>query len=167
MDALLAIGGCDKNMPGAMLAMARMNIPAIFVYGGTIKPGKLGACDLTVVSAFEAVGQYSGGRIDEQELTAIEKNACPGAGSCGGMFTANTMSAAFEVLGLSLPYSSTMAPQCRSAGHRHRGQHPPPGPAHPQCLRKRHQRDHGGGWLHQLRAAPAGGGPHRWRGTQH
>jgi len=109
MDALLAIGGCDKNMPGAMLAMARMNIPSIFVYGGTIKPGKLGACDLTVVSAFEAVGQYSGGRIDEQELTAIEKNACPGAGSCGGMFTANTMSAAFEALGLSLPYSSTMA----------------------------------------------------------
>ena len=109
MDGLLAIGGCDKNMPGAMLAMARMNIPAVFVYGGTIKPGKLGACDLTVVSAFEAVGQYSGGKIDEQELTAIEKNACPGAGSCGGMFTANTMSAAFEAMGLSLPYSSTMA----------------------------------------------------------
>jgi dihydroxy-acid dehydratase len=109
MDGLLAIGGCDKNMPGAMLAMARMNIPAIFVYGGTIKPGKLGACDLTVVSAFEAVGQYSGGQIDEQQLTAIEKNACPGAGSCGGMFTANTMSAAFETMGLSLPYSSTMA----------------------------------------------------------
>ena len=109
MDGLLAIGGCDKNMPGAMLAMARMNIPAVFVYGGTIKPGKLGACDLTVVSAFEAVGQYSGGKIDEQELTAIEKNACPGAGSCGGMFTANTMSAAFETMGLSLPYSSTMA----------------------------------------------------------
>ncbi|MCS5690563.1 dihydroxy-acid dehydratase [Cyanobium sp. FGCU-6] len=109
MDGLLAIGGCDKNMPGAMLAMARMNIPSVFVYGGTIKPGRLGACDLTVVSAFEAVGQYSGGRIDEAELTAIEKNACPGAGSCGGMFTANTMSAAFEVLGLSLPYSSTMA----------------------------------------------------------
>ncbi|MCS5699654.1 dihydroxy-acid dehydratase [Cyanobium sp. FGCU-52] len=109
MDGLLAIGGCDKNMPGAMLAMARMNIPSVFVYGGTIKPGRLGACDLTVVSAFEAVGQFSGGRIDEAELTAIEKNACPGAGSCGGMFTANTMSAAFEVLGLSLPYSSTMA----------------------------------------------------------
>ena len=109
MDGLLAVGGCDKNMPGAMLAMARMNIPSVFVYGGTIKPGKLGACDLTVVSAFEAVGQYSGGRIDEQELTAIEKNACPGAGSCGGMFTANTMSAAFEAMGLSLPYSSTMA----------------------------------------------------------
>jgi dihydroxy-acid dehydratase len=109
MDGLLAVGGCDKNMPGAMLAMARMNIPSIFVYGGTIKPGKLGACDLTVVSAFEAVGQFSGGKIDEQELTAIEKNACPGAGSCGGMFTANTMSAAFEAMGLSLPYSSTMA----------------------------------------------------------
>ncbi len=109
MDGLLAIGGCDKNMPGAVLAMARMNIPAIFVYGGTIKPGKLGPCDLTVVSAFEAVGQFSGGRIDEQELSAIERNACPGAGSCGGMFTANTMSSAFEALGLSLPYSSTMA----------------------------------------------------------
>jgi dihydroxy-acid dehydratase len=109
MDGLLAIGGCDKNMPGAMLAMARMNIPAVFVYGGTIKPGKLGACDLTVVSAFEAVGQYSGGKIDVEQLTAIEKNACPGAGSCGGMFTANTMSAAFEAMGLSLPYSSTMA----------------------------------------------------------
>jgi dihydroxy-acid dehydratase len=109
MDGLLAIGGCDKNMPGAMLAMARINIPAIFVYGGTIKPGKLGPCDLTVVSAFEAVGQLSGGRINEAELLAIEKNACPGAGSCGGMFTANTMSSAFEAFGLSLPYSSTMA----------------------------------------------------------
>ncbi len=109
MDGLLAIGGCDKNMPGAMLAMARMNIPAIFVYGGTIKPGRLGPCDLTVVSAFEAVGQFSGGRIGEEELLAIEKNACPGAGSCGGMFTANTMSSAFEAMGLSLPYSSTMA----------------------------------------------------------
>jgi len=109
MDGLLAVGGCDKNMPGAMLAMARMNIPSVFVYGGTIKPGKLGGCDLTVVSAFEAVGQYSGGRIDEAQLTAIEKNACPGAGSCGGMFTANTMSAAFEAMGLSLPFSSTMA----------------------------------------------------------
>jgi dihydroxy-acid dehydratase len=86
-----------------------MNIPAIFVYGGTIKPGRLGPCDLTVVSAFEAVGQYAGGRIDEEELLAIERNACPGAGSCGGMFTANTMSSAFEAMGLSLPGSSTMA----------------------------------------------------------
>ncbi len=109
MDGVLAVGGCDKNMPGAMLAMARMNIPAIFVYGGTIKPGKLGGCDLTVVSAFEAVGQLTNGKIDMDELVAVEKNACPGAGSCGGMFTANTMSAAIETMGLSLPCSSTMA----------------------------------------------------------
>ena len=109
MDGVLAVGGCDKNMPGAMLAMARMNIPAIFVYGGTIKPGKLGGCDLTVVSAFEAVGQITNGKIDMDQLIAVEKNACPGAGSCGGMFTANTMSAAIETMGLSLPCSSTMA----------------------------------------------------------
>ena len=109
MDGVLAVGGCDKNMPGAMLAMARMNIPAIFVYGGTIKPGKLGGCDLTVVSAFEAVGQLTNGNINEEQLIAVEKNACPGAGSCGGMFTANTMSAAIETMGLSLPRSSTMA----------------------------------------------------------
>ena len=109
MDAVLAIGGCDKNMPGAVLAIARMNIPAIFVYGGTIKPGKHNGEDLTVVSAFEAVGQYSAGKIDKAELDAIEHKACPGAGSCGGMFTANTMSSAFEAMGISLPYSSTMA----------------------------------------------------------
>lgn len=109
MDAVLAIGGCDKNMPGAMLAIARMNIPAIFVYGGTIKPGKHNGEDLTIVSAFEAVGQFSAGKIDKSELDAIEHKACPGAGSCGGMFTANTMSSAFEAMGMSLPYSSTMA----------------------------------------------------------
>jgi dihydroxy-acid dehydratase len=109
MDGVLAIGGCDKNMPGAMLAIARMNIPAIFVYGGTIKPGHHNGRDLTVVSAFEAVGQYSAGKIDEAELLEVERKACPGAGSCGGMFTANTMSSAFEAMGMSLPYSSTMA----------------------------------------------------------
>ncbi|RCJ18044.1 dihydroxy-acid dehydratase [Nostoc sp. ATCC 43529] len=109
MDGVLAIGGCDKNMPGAMLAMARMNIPAIFVYGGTIKPGHYNGRDLTVVSSFEAVGQYSAGKIDEKELLEVESRACPGAGSCGGMYTANTMSSAFEALGMSLPYSSTMA----------------------------------------------------------
>ncbi|MGK7885013.1 MAG: dihydroxy-acid dehydratase, partial [Crocosphaera sp.] len=109
MDGVIAIGGCDKNMPGAMIAMARMNIPAIFVYGGTIKPGHYDGEDLTVVSAFEAVGQHSAGKIDDSTLLAIERNACPGAGSCGGMFTANTMSSAFEVMGMSLPYSSTMA----------------------------------------------------------
>ncbi|MFB2879015.1 dihydroxy-acid dehydratase [Floridanema aerugineum] len=109
MDGVLAIGGCDKNMPGAMIAIARMNIPAIFVYGGTIKPGHHNGKDLTVVSAFEAVGEYSAGRIDEAELIEVERKACPGAGSCGGMYTANTMSSAFEAMGMSLPYSSTMA----------------------------------------------------------
>jgi dihydroxy-acid dehydratase len=109
MDGVLAIGGCDKNMPGAMIAMARMNIPAVFVYGGTIKPGHLEGEDLTVVSSFEAVGQYSAGRIDEVRLMSVERNACPGAGSCGGMYTANTMSSAFEAMGMSLMYSSTMS----------------------------------------------------------
>lgn len=109
MDGVLAIGGCDKNMPGAMIAMARMNVPAIFVYGGTIKPGHHDGKDLTVVSSFEAVGQFSAGKITEDYLTDIERNACPGAGSCGGMFTANTMSSAFEAMGMSLAYSSTMA----------------------------------------------------------
>ncbi|RFP53713.1 MAG: dihydroxy-acid dehydratase [Limnothrix sp. CACIAM 69d] len=109
LDGILAIGGCDKNMPGAMIAMARLDIPAIFVYGGTIKPGHLHGEDLTVVSAFEAVGQFSAGKIDEARLMAVENNACPGAGSCGGMFTANTMSSAYEAMGMSLPYSSTMA----------------------------------------------------------
>ena len=109
MDGVIAIGGCDKNMPGAMIAMARMNVPAIFVYGGTIKPGHYKGKDLTIVSAFEAVGQYTSHKIDEKELLEVERHACPGAGSCGGMFTANTMSSAFEAMGMSLPYSSTMA----------------------------------------------------------
>jgi dihydroxy-acid dehydratase len=109
MDGVLAIGGCDKNMPGAMIAMARLNIPAIFVYGGTIKPGHYKDRDLTIVSAFEAVGQYTAHKIDEKELLEIERRACPGAGSCGGMYTANTMSSIFEAMGMSLPYSSTMA----------------------------------------------------------
>lgn len=109
VDGVLAIGGCDKNMPGAMIAIARMNIPSIFVYGGTIKPGHYDGRDLTVVSAFEAVGQYSAQRIGVAELLEVERRACPGAGSCGGMFTANTMSSAIEAMGLSLPFSSTMA----------------------------------------------------------
>ncbi|MHB8389364.1 MAG: dihydroxy-acid dehydratase [Acidobacteriaceae bacterium] len=109
LDGVLAIGGCDKNMPGAMIAIARMNIPAIFVYGGTIKPGHYKGRNLTIVSAFEAVGEYAAHKIDEQDLLEIERRACPGAGSCGGMFTANTMSSIFEAMGMSLPYSSTMA----------------------------------------------------------
>jgi dihydroxy-acid dehydratase len=109
MDGLLAVGGCDKNMPGAMIAIARLDVPAVFVYGGTIKPGRHAGQDLTIVSVFEAVGQRGAGRISDGELYAIERHACPGAGSCGGMFTANTMSAAFEAMGMSLPFSSTMA----------------------------------------------------------
>src|SRR5213592_2934584 len=109
MDGLLAVGGCDKNMPGAMIAMARMNIPAVFVYGGTIKPGHYKDRDLTVVSVFEAVGEYSARKIDAAELLEVERHACPGKGSCGGMFTANTMSSVFEAMGMSLPGSSTMA----------------------------------------------------------
>src|ERR1700752_115316 len=109
VDGLVAIGACDKNMPGAMIAIARLNIPAIFVYGGTIKAGHFRGEDLTIVSAFEAVGKYCAGKIDEHELLEIERHACPGAGSCGGMFTANTMSAAIEAMGFSLPYSATMA----------------------------------------------------------
>jgi dihydroxy-acid dehydratase len=109
MDGVLAVGGCDKNMPGAMIAIARMNIPAVFVYGGTIKPGHHNGKDLTVVSAFEAVGEYSAGKISQDELLEVERKACPGAGSCGGMYTANTMSSAIEAMGMSLMYSSTMA----------------------------------------------------------
>src|SRR5881296_2463761 len=109
MDGVVAVGGCDKNMPGALIAIARMNIPAVFVYGGTIKPGHYKDQALTVVSAFEAVGQYSAHKLSEADLLEVERRACPGAGACGGMFTANTMSSAFEAMGMSLPYSSTMA----------------------------------------------------------
>lgn len=109
MDGVLAVGGCDKNMPGAMIAMARLDIPAVFVYGGTIKPGHLAGKDLTVVSVFEAVGEIGAGRISREDFDAVERAAIPGKGSCGGMYTANTMSSAFEAMGMSLPGSSTMA----------------------------------------------------------
>jgi dihydroxy-acid dehydratase len=113
MDGVLVIGGCDKNMPGAMIAIGRMNIPSIFVYGGTIKPGHYKNKDLTIVSAFEAVGEFSAGKISKEHLFGVERRACPGAGSCGGMYTANTMSSAIEAMGMSLPYSSTMAAEDR------------------------------------------------------
>lgn len=109
LDGLLVVGGCDKNMPGGMMAIARCNIPAVYVYGGTIKPGRLAGRDLTIVSVFEAVGQRAAHKIDEEEFAQIERNSIPGPGSCGGMFTANTMSSAIEALGMSLPGSSTMA----------------------------------------------------------
>ncbi len=107
-DGLLAIGGCDKNMPGCLMAMARMNIPSIFVYGGTIKPGKFEGKDIDIVSIFEAVGSFGANKITREQFQGIECNACPGAGSCGGMYTANTMASAIEALGMSLPGSSSM-----------------------------------------------------------
>ncbi len=109
MDGVIAVGGCDKNMPGAMIALARLNIPGVFVYGGTIKPGHYKGKDLTIVSIFEAVGEFGAGRIGRDDFCEIERRSCPGKGSCGGMYTANTMSSAFEAMGMSLPYSSTMA----------------------------------------------------------
>jgi dihydroxy-acid dehydratase len=109
MDGALVVGGCDKNMPGGMMALARMNVPGIYVYAGTIKPGKWKGQDLTIVSAFEAVGAYTAGKMSEEDFIGIEKNACPSVGACGGMFTANTMSSSFEALGMSLLGSSQMA----------------------------------------------------------
>ena len=109
MDGVLVCGGCDKNMPGGMIAMLRMNVPGIYVYAGTIRPGKWKGKDLTVVSAFEAVGAYAAGKMSDEDFTGIEKNACPGVGACGGMFTANTMSSSFEALGMSVLGSSQMA----------------------------------------------------------
>jgi dihydroxy-acid dehydratase len=109
MDGALVIGGCDKNMPGGMMALARMNVPGIYVYGGTIKPGKWKGKDLTIVSAFEAVGSFAAGKMSEEDFQGIEKNACPSVGACGGMYTANTMSSSFEALGMSLLGSSQMA----------------------------------------------------------
>jgi len=109
MDGVVIIGGCDKNMPGGMMAAARTNVPSIYVYGGTIKPGHHKGKDLTIVSAFEAVGEFTAGRLSESDFKAIEQKSCPGSGSCGGMYTANTMSSAFEAMGMSLPMSSTMA----------------------------------------------------------
>ncbi len=109
LDGCVVIGGCDKNMPGGMIAIARTNVPSIYVYGGTIKPGHWKGQTLTIVSAFEAVGQFTAGKMSEEDFEGVERNACPTTGSCGGMFTANTMSSSFEALGMSLLYSSTMA----------------------------------------------------------
>ena len=109
MDGAMVVGGCDKNMPGGVMALARMNVPGIFVYAGTIKPGRWKGQDLTIVSAFEAVGAFSAGKMSEEDFVGIEKNACPTTGACGGMFTANTMSSSFEALGMSLLGSSQMA----------------------------------------------------------
>ena len=123
LDGFVAIGGCDKNMPGCMMAIARMDLPSVFVYGGTIRPGKLDGQDIDIVSAFEGVGKFNKGEIDDHGLNKIECHACPGAGSCGGMYTANTMASAIEALGMSLPGSSSNPAEtaakhddCQSAG---------------------------------------------------
>ena len=108
-DGALAVGGCDKNMPGALIALARLDVPSIFVYGGTIRPGHYHGSDLTIVSVFEAVGAHGAGKMSDGDFVEIERRACPGKGSCGGMYTANTMSSAIEAMGMSLPKSSTMA----------------------------------------------------------
>jgi len=124
LDAVVTIGGCDKNMPGCMIAIARSEVPAVFVYGGTIRPGNLNGEDIDLVSVFEGVGQYNKGDIDEEQLKQIERNACPCAGSCGGMYTANTMASAIEAMGMSLPgnaskpaTSEEKAEECEEAGH--------------------------------------------------
>ncbi|MGU7815637.1 dihydroxy-acid dehydratase [Burkholderia sp. AW49-1] len=109
MDGVVVVGGCDKNMPGGMIALARLNVPGIYVYGGTIRPGHWKGRDLTIVSSFEAVGEFTAGRMSQEDFEGVEQNACPTSGSCGGMYTANTMSSSFEALGMSLMYSSTMA----------------------------------------------------------
>jgi len=123
-DALIAIPGCDKNMPGCLIAMGRLNRPAIMVYGGTIKPGYAGGQTLDIVSAFQCYGQYLAGQITEEQRSEIVRHSCPGAGACGGMYTANTMASAIEALGMSLPYSATLPAvdpgkfeECKQAGH--------------------------------------------------
>ena len=122
-DGLIALPGCDKNMPGSVIAMGRLNRPAIMIYGGTIAPGHYKGQDLNIVSAFEALGQKLAGQLDEADFKGIIKHACPGAGACGGMYTANTMAAAIEALGMSLPYSSSnpalseeKQQECKDAG---------------------------------------------------
>src|SRR5437763_5085221 len=109
MDGVVCVGGCDKNMPGSMMAMARINVPGMFVYAGTIKPGFWKGQKLTIVSPFEAVGAFTAGKMSREDLEGIEKNACPSVGACGGQYTANTMSSSFEALGMSLLGSSQMA----------------------------------------------------------
>lgn len=109
MDGVVVVGGCDKNMPGGMIGMARSNVPGIYVYGGTIKPGSYKGRDLNIVSVFEAVGEFTMGRMSTEDFKAIEQKSIPGSGSCGGMYTANTMSSSFEAMGMALPYSSTLA----------------------------------------------------------
>ena len=173
-DGLVAIGGCDKNMPACVMAMARLNRPAVFVYGGTILPGVFQGRPVDIVSVFEAVGQHAAGKLSDDALADLEQHACPGAGSCGGMYTANTMASAIEALGLSLPNSSAQAavsddkkarlhPGRRRGGEPDREEHPSARHPDAQGVRKRHRHDQRARRLDQRGAAPAGDRARRGR----
>ena len=177
-DANVSIPGCDKNMPGTVMAMARVNRPSIVVYGGTIRPGHLGDQKLDIVSAFEAYGQWLAKEITEEELKAVLQNACPGAGACGGMYTANTMASAIETLGMSLPYSSSIPATSREkrdrmpSGRRGAAQlagegHQAAGHPDARGLRERHHRRHGAGRLDQRGAASDRDGQRRRCAADH
>ncbi len=172
MDGVMVIGGCDKNMPGGMMGMLRANVPSIYIYGGTILPGRYKGQDLNIVSVFEAVGQFSAGNMSEEDFCQIERHAIPGSGSCGGMYTANTMSSAFEALGLSLPYASTMAnvegeivahgrARRQGAGRSRQGRHQAARHRHQEGDRERGGGDHGHRRLDQRGAALPGHRPRR------
>ena len=141
MDGVLVVGGCDKNMPAGMMAMARMNVPGIYVYAGTIKPGKWKGQDLTIVSPFEAVGAFTAGKMSKEDYVGIENNACPTVGACGGMYTANTMSSSFEALGMSLLGQLADGLARRGEGRLRRGVRPRAGrgdQAQPEAARHHH-----------------------------
>ena len=166
-DALITVPGCDKNMPGSVIAMARLNRPSLMVYGGTIRAGFAQGKPRDIISAFQSYGEYLAGTITDEQRLDIVRHACPGAGACGGMYTANTMAVAIEALGLSLPYSSSMpaedpgkADECRRAGAALRTllerDLKPRDILTPQVVRERHDDDHGGGRLDQRGPASAG-----------
>jgi dihydroxy-acid dehydratase len=165
MDAVLGIGGCDKTIPGTVMAMARLNLPSIFVYGGTIMPGFHRGKAVDIVSAFEAAGQFSAGKISEEERHAIECASCPGPGACGGMYTANTMSSAAEAMGMALPGNASIPavdpPQAEGPVQRRESPHGAHTPRHPHAghhdeegFRERRPRRHGSRGLHERRASP-------------
>ena len=145
MDGVLVVGGCDKNMPGGMMGILRANVPAIYVYGGTILPGRYKGQDLNIVSVFEAVGQFSAGNMSEEDFCQIERRAIPGSGSCGGMYTANTMSSSFEALGMSLPFSIDDGQPARrdlGVGDRSGACARRSGEGRPEAARHRHAQEH-------------------------
>ena len=166
MDGLIVVAACDKNMPGALMAMARLNVPSLFVYGGAILPGNYRGTDINIQDMYEAIGAYSQGKLSLEELTAMERVACPGEGACSGMFTANTMSSALEAIGMSVPGAASIPavdPRNRGCGAPGGGRalqparkgHKTPRHHDPGGLRERHHRGAGHGRVHQRRAPPA------------